>query len=93
MTLSSSCRNAGSVQYLATGRCDVHFEMNVRAKGDKKPMKASWARLNRLVRYMGRTPSARVVIMKPGADYDPHVACLRVWSESDKAGNAKDGKN
>ena len=31
--------------------------------------------------------------MKPGADYDPHVACLRVWSESDWAGNAKDGKN
>ena len=61
-------------------------------KGDKKPMKASWARLKRQVRYMGRTPPARVVIMKPGADYDSHVACLRVWSESDSARNVKDGK-
>ena len=28
--------------------------------------------------------------MKPGADYDPHRAFLRVWSDNDWAGNVKD---
>ena len=31
--------------------------------------------------------------MKPGTDYDPHEAFLRVWSDSDWAGDAKDRKS
>ena len=31
--------------------------------------------------------------MNPGTDYDPHEAILRVWSDSDWAGDAKDKKS
>ena len=31
--------------------------------------------------------------MKPGTDYVPHEAFLRVWSDSDWAGNVKDRKS
>ena len=40
----------------------------------------------------GRTQSAKVALMKPGADCDPHEAFLRVWSDNDRSGSAKDRK-
>ena len=42
---------------------------------------------------MAGTQSATIVLMKPGADYDPHEAFLRVWSDTDWAGSAKDRKS
>ena len=42
----------------------------------KQPTKASWTRLQRLALYLAGTQSARVVLMKPGTDYDPHEAFL-----------------
>ena len=83
----------GSLQYLSIDRCDVQFEINACAKEMKPPTKASRTRLKRLARYLAGTQSARVVLMKPGTDYDPHEAFLRVWSDSDWAGDVKDRKS
>ena len=74
---------------MSIDRCDVQFETNACAKEIKQPTKASWMRLKRLA----REPSQRVVLMKLGTGYDPHEAFLRVWSDSDWAGGAKDKKN
>ena len=55
----------------------------------KQPTKAPWTRLKRLARYLAGTQSARVVLRKPGTDYDPHGAFLGVWSDNDWAGNVR----
>ena len=74
----------GSLQYLSVDRCDVQFETNACAIHMKQPTRASWTRLKRLVRYLAGTQLAKVVLMKPGADSDPHEAFfLRVWSDND----------
>ena len=83
----------GSLQYLSNDRCDVQFETSACAEEMKQPTEASWTRLIRLARYLAGTQSARVVLMTPGTDYDPHEAFLRVWSDSDWAGAAKDRKS
>ena len=70
----------GSMRYLSIDRCDVQFQTNGCAKEVKQPTKASWTRLKRLARYLAGTQSARVALMKPGTDHDPHEAFLRVWS-------------
>ena len=59
----------------------------------KQPTKASLTRLKRLARYLAGTQSARDVLMELGTDYDQHEAFLRVWSDSDWAGDAKDRKS
>ena len=71
----------GSLQYLSIDRCDVQFETIACAKRDERH--DTWQ----------EPQSARVVLMKPGTDYDPHEAFLRVRSESEWAGNAKDRKS
>ena len=63
------------------------------AKEMKQPLKASWTRLKRLARYPAGTQSLRVVLVEPGTDNDPHGAFLRVWSDTDGAGNVKDRKS
>ena len=83
----------GSLQYLSIERCDVQFETNACAIDMKQPTRASWTRLKRLARYLAGTQSAKVVLMKHGADCDPHEAFLRVWSDNDWAGSAKDRKS
>ena len=64
----------GSLQYLSTDGYDVQFETHACAKEMKQPTKASWTHLKRLARYLAGTQSARVALMKPGTDYDPHEA-------------------
>ena len=83
----------GRLQHLSIDRCDVQFETNACAKEMKQPTKAPWTRLKRLARYLAGTQSARVVPMKPGTDYDPHLAFLGVWSDNDWAGNVKGRKS
>ena len=57
-------------------------------------MRAPWTRLEHLGGYLARTQSAKVALMKPGADCDPHEAFfLRVWSDNDWAERAKDRKS
>ena len=82
----------GSLKYLSIDRYDVQFETNACAKEMKQPTKASWTQLKRLARYLAGTQSARVALMKPGDDYDPHEAFQRVWSDSYWAGDANDRK-
>ena len=79
--------------HLSIDRCDVQFETNVCAKEMKPPTKAPWTRLKRLARYLAGTQSARVVLRKPGTDYDPHGAFLGVWSDNDWDGNVRDRKS
>ena len=74
---------------MSIDHCDVQFETHACAKEMKQPTKASWTRLKRLERFLAGTQSARVLLMKPGTDYDPHEAFLRVWSDNDWAGDAK----
>ena len=83
----------GSLRHLSIDRCDMQFETNAGAKEMKQPTRVSWTRLKRLARYLAGTQFARVVLMKPGTDYDPHEAFLRVWSDSERAGDAKDRKS
>ena len=83
----------GSLQYWSVDRCDVHFETNTCAKEMEQPTKASWTRLTRQARFLAGSRSARVVLMKPGTDYDPHEAFLRVWSDCDWARNVRDRKS
>ena len=67
------------MQYLSIDGCDVaNSRMNACAKEMKQPTKASWTPLKRLARYLAGTQSVRVAPMKPGTDYDPHEALLRV---------------
>ena len=80
----------GSLQYLSIERCDVKFEKNACAIDMKQPTRASWTRLKRLARYLAGTQSVEVVLMRLGADCDPHEAFLRVWSDGDRAGSAKE---
>ena len=100
MMLTWTCKSAhsfvelfGSLQYLSIDRCDVQFETNACAKETKQPTKTSRTRVKRLARYLAGTQSTRVVLMKPGTDYDPHGAFLRVWSDSGWAGDAKDRRS
>ena len=71
----------GSLPYLSIDRCDVQFET---------PTKAPRTRLNQSARYLAGTQSARLVLVKPGTDCDPHEAFLPVWLDSDWARNVKD---
>ena len=92
------CGIVGSLQYLSIDRlsidpCDVYFEANACAKEMKQPTKASWTRLKRFARHLAGTQSARVVLVKPATDHDPHGAFLRVWSGIDGAVNVKDRKS
>ena len=82
----------GSLQCLSIEGYDVQFETHACAKEMKQPTTASWTQLKRLARYLAGTQTARVVLMKPGTDCDPHEAFLRVWPDSDWAGDAKDRK-
>ena len=88
MMLTFTCKSAdsivglvGSLQNVSIDRCDVQVETNACAKEMKQPTQS----------FMDAgTQSARVVPMKSGTEYDPQEAFLRVWSDSDWAGNVKD---
>ena len=77
----------GSLQYLSVHRCEVQFETSACVKGaeatDKSFVDTTWR----------GTQSARLVLMKLGTNHDPHEEFLRVWSDSDWAGNVKARKS
>ena len=83
----------GSLAYLAIDRSDTQFETNSCAKQMKQPTLHSLKRLKRLARYLVGTQSARVVLRRPGPDYEQNVAFLRIWSDSDWGGDHRDRKS
>ena len=97
MLLTWTCKRADCTEELlgACSTCQLivvmyQFEIRCLCEGDEAANEGLHGRgLKRWARYLAGTQPARVVLTKP----DPHEAFLRVSSDSDCAGDAKDRKS
>ena len=84
----------GILAYFGVGRRDVQYDINKLARQMREPKTSGWTRMKRLLRYLAGTFDAYIWIAKPNETlFDYGTVELKVWTDSDWAGDRKDRRS